>query len=312
MSSTNTKTLDHIVHLTPPGSVEATSEQFRNLGFNVVPGGTHADGLTANALVASDLHSIQAGPFITLRCPFSLVQILADGVYLELISFTHPSSYYPPGSAERKARDSHTWASKAPGWIDFAFLGNGSLTTRISDVINERAKRDGSGAVYSSESAGGRRRPDGKVLKWVISAPSLVGSAPRGTLPFFCGDVTPRDWRVPTEPPSNTEHPSTTQGIAYIVILAPTQELQSISRQLTSVIGNPPVASTETEITWHLDALHAKHGPSLVLRSPSDRSETAFVREEGVGIFEVAFAVKDSRREGSDDTPYGKVIWVPA
>jgi hypothetical protein len=28
-----TKTLDHIVHLTPPGTVQQTAEQFRGLGF---------------------------------------------------------------------------------------------------------------------------------------------------------------------------------------------------------------------------------------------------------------------------------------
>lgn len=36
MTSISTKILDHIVHLTPPGSVEATSEQFRKLGFKYV------------------------------------------------------------------------------------------------------------------------------------------------------------------------------------------------------------------------------------------------------------------------------------
>lgn len=119
--------------------------------------------------------------------------MLADGVYLELLSFTHPPSYYPLGTPEREARDAHAWASKSPGWIDFAFLGNGSLETRISDIINARAKLDGSGASYNFEVAGGRERPDGKVLKWVISAPQQKD---RGTLPFFCGDVTPREWRV--------------------------------------------------------------------------------------------------------------------
>ncbi|EEB95707.1 hypothetical protein MPER_05280, partial [Moniliophthora perniciosa FA553] len=49
--STSTNILDHIVHLTPPGSVEETARQFRDLGFNVLPGGRHADGLTENALV---------------------------------------------------------------------------------------------------------------------------------------------------------------------------------------------------------------------------------------------------------------------
>lgn len=32
----STKCIDHIVHLTPPGSVEETSQQFRGLGFKYV------------------------------------------------------------------------------------------------------------------------------------------------------------------------------------------------------------------------------------------------------------------------------------
>ena len=68
MSSPSTKTLDHIVHLTSPGSFHDTAEQFRQLGFKsvrsllsifsplmlpirVIDGGTHASGLTANSLI---------------------------------------------------------------------------------------------------------------------------------------------------------------------------------------------------------------------------------------------------------------------
>lgn len=121
-----------------------------------------------------------------------LDKVFQDGVYLELISFTHPASHYPPGSPERRERESIPWASKSPGWIDYAFLG--SSTTSISHIINERARQDGSGAEYLPEQKGGRQRPDGNELVWVISAPrsGLV----RGVVPFFCGDVTPRKWRV--------------------------------------------------------------------------------------------------------------------
>ena len=42
---------------------------------------------------------------------------------------------------------------------------------------------------------GGRERPDGRVLRWRITAPDPQRFAP-AALPFFCGDVTPREWRV--------------------------------------------------------------------------------------------------------------------
>ena len=119
--------------------------------------------------------------------------MFADGVYLELISFTHPVSHYPPGSPARVKRDSNPWASRSPGWIDFAFLGNGSRSESIAHVINQRGREEGSGVRYEAEQDGGRTRPDGKVLKWLISAPQVEK---RGVLPFFCGDVTPRSLRV--------------------------------------------------------------------------------------------------------------------
>ena len=125
----------------------------------VIPGGTHAGGATANALV-----------------------VFADGTYLELIHFVRAPA----------PDDPNPWARKHPGWIDYAFLGTGGEPS-IADAINERAGREGSGVHYE-ESKGGRRREDGKVLEWVISSSTEEGS--RGTLPFFCGDVTPREWRV--------------------------------------------------------------------------------------------------------------------
>ncbi|PPQ82381.1 hypothetical protein CVT25_008342 [Psilocybe cyanescens] len=283
----NTSTLDHLVHLTPPGTVEKASKQFEGLGFQVLPGGTHVGGLTANALV-----------------------VLADGVYLELISFTHPASHYPPGTPERKQRDGHSWSKKSPGWIDFAFLGNGSLTNSISKAINERGRTEGSGALYSSEEEGGRVRPDGQSLKWLISAPQTLT---RGTLPFFCGDVTPRGLRVPSEPPSNTEHPSTATGIAFVRILVEQASLEVVSHQLTSVVGKKPISSTAKVVTWELDTVnHARAHPQLLLGIPSGEDEVAFVEnsESGAGIYEVGFRVKGSKT-GSESTPYGKISWVP-
>lgn len=108
-------------------------------------------------------------------------------------------SYYPPGTPERLKREAHRWAKAPLGWIDYAFLGNGSLEPghRISDAINSRASETGSDVVYLPEVGGGRVRPDGEVLKWVISAPKEGGRQGEvGALPFFCGDVTPRGLRV--------------------------------------------------------------------------------------------------------------------
>ena len=53
---------------------------------------------------------------------------------------------------------------------------------------------------YLKETPGGRKRKDGEILKWLITAPAQVSSSSgediRGRLPFFCGDLTPRHLRV--------------------------------------------------------------------------------------------------------------------
>ncbi|KAH7914079.1 glyoxalase-like domain-containing protein [Hygrophoropsis aurantiaca] len=280
MSLPSTKTLDHIVHLTPPGTVEQVSNQFRDLGFTVIPGGTHADGLTANALV-----------------------VLHDHVYLELISFTHPESHYPPGSPDRLKRDSNPWAHKPPGWIDYAFLG--SSVTSIAKIINERARTN----LYNNEVNGGRVREDGTVLKWVISAPSEM--LERGSAPFFCGDVTPRDLRVPTTPPSNRMHRSAVLGIAYIRVLVDESKLVEISTQLTYIIGDEPLSKSDIEYQWELETpsdFGRTRKPRLILSAPRDDEESEAAR----GIHEVAFWTSSEGKEGEALTPYGKILWIRA
>ncbi|KAJ6500688.1 glyoxalase-like domain-containing protein [Mycena sanguinolenta] len=281
----STKSLDHIVHLTPPGTLQQTTDQFRQLGFNVLDGGVHAGGLTANSLV-----------------------ILGDHVYLELISFTKPLEAYPPSSPSRKERESHKWASKAPGWIDYAFLGNGLLTSpgRISDIINGRAS-DAGGPLYLEEVPGGRTRPDGNVLQWVITAP-----IPNSDLPFFCGDVTDRRRRVPTHPDSNSDHPCGALGVAHIVLLTPESNFIAVCEQLGVVIGEPPVSQRPAEARWHLSTLNGTRPISLILSAPSDQEQEDFVLRSSPSpnIYEVGFWVGKDSREGSVKTPFGRIVWV--
>ncbi|THU97408.1 hypothetical protein K435DRAFT_721901, partial [Dendrothele bispora CBS 962.96] len=249
-----TNCLDHIIYLSPPGSLRNAVAEFENFGFRVLPGGQHADGLTENALV-----------------------VLADGVYIELISFIHPPDFYPPGSPERQKRDSHWWANKDPGWIDFCFLDNLNISEasdaetpsndlRVKDIINDRTLKDVSTSdapeettnkklSYVSEVHGGRVRPDGVEMKWMVTFPMLDK---RGVLPFFCKDLTPRERRVPTNPPSNIVHPSTAVGISFIRVAYPIKggQLEDISRRISHAIGNSPEIADSPNLKheWELDA----------------------------------------------------------
>ncbi|THU92136.1 hypothetical protein K435DRAFT_672696 [Dendrothele bispora CBS 962.96] len=292
MALPSTKCLDHIVHLTPPGSVQETTTQFENLGFRVLPGGQHADGLTENALV-----------------------VLQDDVYLELISFVHYPENYPPGTPEREKRDNHKWAKMAPGWIDFAFLGNGSETTRISDIINNRTRADGREPFYKSEVSGGRLRPDGVELKWLITDPEPLDS--KGVLPFFCGDVTPRELRVPSKPPTNAEHPSSALGIAFVRVRCTPNVLDDLSRKFSDVIGSSPHISGKTH-EWELETLHqytitpGGRKCHLILEPHHDEAIDMSDTATAIGIYELGIFVQKEQPNPTVKTPYGKLVWVKA
>ncbi|KAI0668389.1 glyoxalase-like domain-containing protein [Trametes maxima] len=315
-ASVSTRILDHIVHLTPPGTLEQSVKAFRDLGFTVVPGGTHADGKTANALV-----------------------VFADGTYLELLHFTHapaPALVAAQPSTTRTGpatttHSTHPWSKKQPGWIDYAFLGNAGSPS-IADTINARAP----GTVrYAGEVRGGRRRADGRVLEWLISAPLPGGASEdgegggdvRGRLPFFCGDLTPRDWRVPLEPRSNAAHANTAKGIAHVRLLTAAEDFDAHAAQLTQVLGaSPSDHSTPTGagsgsgqvVRWELERQprggeHGAYGaPVLILSTAGDEEERAYLRTRGAGIYELGVVVGDAGREGVARTPYGRVVWESA
>jgi catechol 2,3-dioxygenase-like lactoylglutathione lyase family enzyme len=97
------------------------------LGFTVTAGGTHADGLTHNALI-----------------PF------ADGSYFELLAFTDP------GQAT-----GHPWwhrLAEGEGLEDYALASN--------DLAGDVAACRRRGLAVGDPMEGGRERPDGRTLRW--------------------------------------------------------------------------------------------------------------------------------------------------
>ena len=122
-------TLDHLVILVP--DLDTAIADYRQLGFTVQPGGTHADGGTHNALV-----------------------VFADGAYLELIAFLRP-------------HPSHRWGGHAArghsGFVDFALL-----PSSVGAVVADANSR---GLAYTGPFDGGRLRPDGEHLVWQMGLP---------------------------------------------------------------------------------------------------------------------------------------------
>jgi catechol 2,3-dioxygenase-like lactoylglutathione lyase family enzyme len=120
--------LDHLVILVR--DLAQAVGDYEALGFTVMPGGTHADGLTHNALIS-----------------------FADGTYLELIAFVDPADPRDNG-----------W-----GWRQFLAAGGGLIDYCVAsddleaDVVAFRA----AGFSMSGPTLGGRRRPDGAELGWL-------------------------------------------------------------------------------------------------------------------------------------------------
>jgi hypothetical protein len=74
-------------------------------------------------------------------------QIMPEGTYLELLSFTHPESHYPPSSPSDEARRCHPLSIKVCGWAAHGFLSvplspsppsPPPLPPPLSTLLNER------------------------------------------------------------------------------------------------------------------------------------------------------------------------------
>lgn len=230
----------------------------------MIPGGTHADGLTSNALI-----------------------VLRDGAYVELITFNVPSR-------------EHRWGAEAPGWIDWAFLG---LSAELSDILNARS----SAVKYLPTVPGGRERPDGRVLRWRITAPDPQRFAP-AALPFFCGDVTPREWRVPLDPPSNAEHPNGVVGVAHVRLLTAPDKVNALGERLTAVLGVQP----GSDGAWDLELLGTGVA-KLVVSGTQDEQERGWLaaRSREVAVYEIAFRVEGGNaKEGVQESPWGRIVFL--
>jgi catechol 2,3-dioxygenase-like lactoylglutathione lyase family enzyme len=119
--------LDHLVILVR--DLDTAVSDYQQLGFQVTPGGTHADGLTRNALV-----------------------IFADGTYLELIAFVDPHD----------SRD-NVW-----GWRRHLAAGGGLIDYCLAsdDLARDVAAMRERGLTVEGPTEGGRKRPDGAEIRW--------------------------------------------------------------------------------------------------------------------------------------------------
>jgi len=180
--------------------------------------------------------------------------IFADGSYFELIAY------------RQAAPDVRWWQvlSKAgEGFVDFALLPQNAAR----DADNAR----GRGLDLVGPTAGGRVRLDGARLDWQIVRPKTTD------LPFWCGDVTPRNLRVP-EGDMRT-HANGVTGIASLKV-AVADVARSAARYAAlagaGAVSGARVTLGATAFELVADAAHvAKRGEgpmSLVLRGSATKA----------------------------------------
>lgn len=188
--------IDHIIILLPYKDI-VNPPEWLTQHFTISPGGRHGDNKTENKLI-----------------------ILKDGSYIELIAFIDD---------DPERRTGHWW-DKEFGIVDFA------LTTQnehFDPAVNERLKSLGTDITYRDPQRGGRTQPNGVQMEWEVTFPT---NTPRGSVPFWCHDVTERDRRVPVSETSTT-HPSGVTGVGAIIIRPPPAKRTEIEQVTAAIVG---------------------------------------------------------------------------
>src|SRR5271170_1120128 len=184
---------------------------------------------------------LSPGGFHTDKQTQNVLISLPDGVYVELIAFTSKSH-----------NSDHPWAQRHPtNIIDFALLGR-----------PEQGKE-----AYQEGRPGGRGES-----KWVVTMPKHQWGV--GTLPFWCGDVTPRELRVP----KSETHPSGVTAVKKITVLVDSQkQLERVTKMFQEVVGGEELkvgTRSGGEIT-------------IDVRTPATKEEEQALASNGEGINEI-------------------------
>jgi len=301
---TSPPSIDHLILYLPRDPLTSTPRLPQSLksAFTIHPGGTHADGLTANVLIP-----------------------LADNSYIEIIWFL-------PSAPADSIRD-HWWGSDADrkGWADWC------LTTFGEDAgarenwegvnsVGKGEKGEKKKNVYARPIRGGRKRPDGVSVEWDVTFPLVVdkkgdeegeaeevnvrnGQALRGLLPFFCHDVTPRHVRVPAYSTAQP-HPCGALAVLSLTVLVRDMEMFNRFRAIYAktlrtehgVGGGAQANEDEKEIkdVYEVSRVQEVGGlkaPRVILKLVVTSEEKERVKERGFAFGDVVFAAKARKGE---------------
>jgi catechol 2,3-dioxygenase-like lactoylglutathione lyase family enzyme len=137
----------------------------------------------------------------------------ADGSYLELIAF------------KGDAPESH------PFYRDQGFEGLVTFALLPTDIASDVEAARQRGLEIDGPRPGGRVRPDGQRVEW------QTARAHTPDLPFLCGDVTPRELRVPGG--EAREHMNGVTGVSGITVVV--DDLQASTNRYRQLLGTAPL-----------------------------------------------------------------------
>ena len=200
------------------------------------------------------------------RTSHNALVVFGDGAYLELIAWQEP------GPDERWY---NVHARHGDGLMDFALVPED-----VPRAVEEAMAR---GLVLDGPIDGGRLRPDGQQVKW------RTGRQATFDLPFLCGDVTPRELRVPEG--EGRRHANGALGVARVAVAV--RDLKASMLRYRALLGIPPGEPGRDAIRIDLPVILPKKGiraavvalgpTALVLMTPvtpaDDATTTTVARE---------------------------------
>ena len=203
--------IDHAIVIVR--DLKTAMDDYRRLGFRVLPGGEHPAYNTHNALI-----------------------VFADGSYIELLAAREAMYFtYLQAALSRDILDDELpddspatrrilyALGRGEGVQDFALRSDTDLPAII-------ASAKVGGVTLEGPVSGQRQRPDGTLLEWHFAM------ARTGKLPFMIHDVTPRAQRVPEDDESRT-HPNGAMGIESIEVYMPDMAVQL--QDYVALLGDP-------------------------------------------------------------------------
>jgi catechol 2,3-dioxygenase-like lactoylglutathione lyase family enzyme len=162
--------------------------------------------------------TVVAGGVHANRATHNALIAFEDGTYIELLAAT--------GS------------DPLPGLIDFGMLlkhGEGlvGFALRSTDLDAEADRLRAVGFTVGDVVPGERRRSETMVIRWKLAL--LDG----GFAPFLIEDVTPRDWRVSSDP-AVTTHANQARGLRAVTIGV--RDVTSAEKRYAKLLGTPELS----------------------------------------------------------------------